>query len=183
MRSFILMILTVLMLQAARAQSVYEVNKGMVRFYSDAPHELIRAATQELKGAIDLKRKTFAFKVAIVSFMGFNSPLQREHFNENYMETTQYPEATFSGKIIEDTDLGVEGTYKVRAKGRLKIHGVEQERIIDVEVKNKAGKLVVQAEFPVLLGDHNIKIPKVVYDKLAPEIHVTVGASMVPLRK
>jgi hypothetical protein len=50
-------------------------------------------------------------------------------------------------------------------------------------VKNKAGKLVVHAEFPVLLGDHNIKIPKVVYDKLAPEIHVTVGASMVPLRK
>lgn len=165
------------------AQAVYEVQKGMIRFYSDAPHELIRASTTQLKGVLDIKKKIFAFKVSNASFAGFNSPLQREHFNENYMETELFPESSFSGKIIEDVDVSKDGEYKLRAKGKLKIHGVEQERIIDVEIRSKNNKLIIHSEFLVSLYDHNIKIPKVVYDKLAPDIHVTVGGSMVPAAK
>ncbi len=159
---------------------VYEIQKGMIRFFSEAPQELIRASTTELKGKLDIQKKTFAFKVSNASFQGFNSPLQREHFNENYMESEVYPESSFTGKIIEDVDVSKDGEYKLRAKGKLKIHGVEQERIIDVEIRAKSGKLIVHSEFFVSLYDHNIKIPKVVYDKLAPDIHVTVGGSMVP---
>ena len=130
---------------------------------------------------MNVKKKTFAFKVSNASFVGFNSPLQREHFNENYMETDVYAESTFSGKIIEDIDITKDGEYKVRAKGKLKIHGVEQERIIDIEIKTKDNKMVVHADFSISLYDHNIKIPKVVYDKLAPDIHVTVSAGMMPM--
>ena len=108
--------------------------------------------------------------------MGFNSPLQREHFNENYMESEHYPEATFTGKIIEDVDLARDGEYDVRAKGKLNIHGMEQERIIKGHVVTKNGKISLHAEFTVSLADHNIKIPRVVYDKLAPDISVTVNA-------
>lgn len=183
MRCFILLLLLIANLLPARAQDVYEINKSMVRFYSEAPQELIKAGSDKLKGAIDIKKKTFVFKVAIVSFIGFNSPLQREHFNENYMETATFPDATFIGKIIEDTDLSKEGDYKVRAKGKLKIHGIARERIIDVTVKNKNNKLVIGAMFNVALSDHNIKIPKVVYDKLSPDIHVTIGAGMQPVNK
>jgi hypothetical protein len=162
---------------------VYEMQKGMIRFFSDAPHELIRATAKDLRGVLDIKKKTFAFKVSNASFQGFNSPLQREHFNENYMESDVFPESSFTGKIIEDVDVSKDGEYKLRAKGKLKIHGVEQERIIDVEIRAKSGKLIVHSEFFVSLYDHNIKIPKVVYDKLAPDIHVTVGGSMVPAVK
>ncbi len=38
------------------------------------------------------------------SFKGFNSALQKEHFNENYMESENFPYASFEGKIIEDID-------------------------------------------------------------------------------
>ncbi len=51
------------------------------------------------------------------SFQGFNSTLQREHFNENYIESDKYPEARFSGKVIEDIDFSKDGTYIIRAKG------------------------------------------------------------------
>ncbi|HMQ63788.1 MAG TPA: hypothetical protein PKE06_24100, partial [Flavilitoribacter sp.] len=57
---------------------------GKISFKSDAPLELIEAASNELKGVIDPGRNGFAFSVNIQSFQGFNSPLQREHFNENY---------------------------------------------------------------------------------------------------
>ncbi len=175
-----LLIFAIVLLPFTSHAQVYEVSKGMIRFYSEAPQELIRASTNELKGALNVKKKTFAFKVSIVSFMGFNSPLQREHFNENYMETVVFPEASFTGKIIEDTDITKDGEHTIRAKGKLKIHGVEQERIIEVEIHTKGGKMIVHSEFLVALSDHNIKIPRVVYDKLAPDIHVTVGASMLP---
>ncbi|HRO43800.1 MAG TPA: YceI family protein [Flavipsychrobacter sp.] len=160
------------------AQGIYEVNGGSVSFHSDAPKELISASSTGLKGIIDLEKKTFAFKIGIGSFMGFNSPLQREHFNENYMETTIFPEATFSGKIIEDIDLTKDGTYVIRAKGKMRIHGVDQERIIRSTIVSDKGRLSVKSDFAVLLSDHNIKIPKLVNNKLAPEISVSVNATL-----
>ncbi|HXL57916.1 MAG TPA: YceI family protein, partial [Chitinophagaceae bacterium] len=122
----------------------------------------------------------FSFKIPMRSFQGFNSPLQREHFNENYMESDKYPEASFKGKIIEDQDLSVDGTYELRAKGTLTIHGIAQERIIksDVTVSNK--KITIKSGFSVLLSDHNIPIPKIVYQKLANEIKVVLTTTLEP---
>ena len=161
------------------AQRVYEINNGRISFHSDAPKELISASSGSLRGMIDIERKIFAFKIGIGSFMGFNSPLQREHFNENYMETSLFPEATYAGKIIEDIDLNKDGVYIVRTKGKLKIHGIEQERIIRSTIISKKGKISIESDFVVLLADHNIKIPKVVNNKLAPEISVSVSATLM----
>jgi len=159
---------------------IYEVKSGAVHFFSEAPKELISASSKKLKGFVDAGRKTFAFKIDIPSFVGFNNPLQRGHFNENYMESGTYPTATFKGKIIEDADFGKEGSYELRAKGKLNIHGVEQERIIKVLLTIKKGRLTAKSDFTVQLTDHNIKIPRVVTDKLSPEIKVTVEASLQP---
>jgi hypothetical protein len=98
------------------------------------------------------------------------------------METSVFPEAAFLGKIIEDADLSKEGTYVVRAKGKLRIHGIEQERIIRSVVTNRNGKLVIKSDFTVLLADHDIKIPMVVSNKLAPEISVSVNATLTQKR-
>lgn len=163
-----------------RAQQAlfYEVKDGMVSFHSYAPRELIFASSSQLRGIIDVQKKIFAFRIAIISFKGFNSPLQREHFNENYMESTVYPQASFSGKIIEDVDFTKDGSYDVRAKGKLLIHGVAQERTIKSHIICKDGRLTIISDFSVQLIDHNIKIPRVVYEKLAPEISITVNARM-----
>ena len=72
------------------AGPVYEVRESNVKFHSKAPKELISAASGKLTGVVDIERKSFAFRIAVTSFEGFNSPLQREHFNENYMETVQF---------------------------------------------------------------------------------------------
>lgn len=162
------------------AQHIYEAGDGLVSFHSSAPHELIRASSGQLNCAIDVQKKQFAFRIDMRSFMGFNSPLQREHFNENYMESERYPEATFTGKIIEDNDLTRDGEYEVRAKGKMYIHGIAQERIIKAHVSTKNGKMSISAAFMVSLADHDIKIPRVVYDKLAPDISVTVKADLKP---
>lgn len=159
-------------------QGVFRCENGKLSFKSDAPLEVIQAKSNKLRGAIDTAKQTFAWSVDIKTFEGFNSPLQREHFNENYMESKKYPKASFTGKIIENIDFKKNGTYSVRAKGQLTIHGVEQERIIKSQLEVDGNKLRVQSSFTVLLADHNITIPKVVYQKIAEEIAVTVNAEL-----
>ena len=176
---FICCFILLLFQSKGSAQSkVYNTNRGSITFSSDAPLELIKASSTEMRGKFDITKKLFAFTVKIISFTGFNSPLQKEHFNENYMESIQYPNASFSGKIIEDIDFSKNGTYTVRAKGNLNIHGVVQERIIKSELMIKDGKISIRSDFTVLLIEHNIPIPKVVHEKLASEIKVEVKADL-----
>lgn len=159
---------------------LYKTSEGKISFKSEAPLELIRASSDDLVGVLDTLKKNFSFKVPISSFEGFNSRTQREHFNENYMQTEQFPEASFKGKIIEDIDFSREGNYSVRAKGMLNIHGVEKERIIKGDLIIRKTGFSLKSNFTILLSDHNIPIPKVVDQKLANEIKVEVSANLQP---
>jgi polyisoprenoid-binding protein YceI len=156
--------------------AIYTVKNSTTYFHSNAKFELIKAESSKLKGAIDAGKRTFAFSVDINSFDGFNSPLQKEHFNENYMETDRFPTATFTGRIVEDDDFTKDGTYNVRAKGKFTIHGVEQERIIQGDLVVKNGVIKLKCRFTVILAEHDIKIPRIVHEKLASEILVEINA-------
>lgn len=161
-----------------KSGGVFRCENARVSFMSDAPLEVISAKSSKLRGVIDTAKQTFAWSVDVRTFEGFNSPLQREHFNENYMESKKYPKASFSGKLIEKIDFRKNGTYTIRTKGQLNIHGVDQERIIKCLIEVLGNKIKVQSTFTVLLVDHNISIPKVVYQKIAEEIVVSVNAEL-----
>ena len=148
-------------------------------FTSDAPLEMIKASSGAILGVVKSVDRSFAFSVQVKSFEGFNSTLQRTHFNENYLESEKYPKITFEGKIIEDINLSKDGTYSVRGKGKFTVHGVTQERIIPCKLVVDDGKLTVTSSFTVFLDDHNIKIPAVVNQKIAEEIKVTISIEMV----
>ncbi len=155
---------------------VYSSDNGTISFRSEAVQELINATSHNLHGLIDAGNRTFAFRILIRSFIGFNNGLQGEHFNENYLESDKYPEATFKGKIIEQIDLTKDGKYMVRAKGVLNIHGVEQERILKSEITVLKESIHIESQFSVLLNDHDIKVPKVVHEKIASEIQIVIHA-------
>lgn len=157
---------------------VYRCENGKITLRSEAPLEVIEAKSTRLRGAIDAENNTFAWSVEVKTFEGFNNPLQREHFNENYMESKNYPKATFTGKIIEQVDFGQDGTQTVRAKGKLTIHGVAQERIIKSQLTIKNGKVSVKSAFTVLLSDHSISVPKIVYQKISEEVAVSIEAEL-----
>ncbi len=162
----------------APPDGLFRCENGKVNFKSDAALEVIQARSNKLRGVIDPIKKTFAWVVDLKTFEGFNSALQREHFEENYLETDQFPKAIFQGKIIEDIDFQKDGTYTLRAKGKLLIHGVEQERILKSQLELKNGKVTIHSVFTVLLSDHNINIPRIVQQKIAEEIAVTVDAEL-----
>ena len=147
-------------------------------FVSDAPLELISASSNNVQGAINVKDNRFLFIIDNKSFLGFNSPLQQEHFYENYIETEKYISSSFKGKIIEEVNVDQAGVQEVRAKGILSIHGVETERIIKATLESVDGTLILKCDFQVALEDHNIRIPNVVYQKIAEIIDVSVKAEL-----
>jgi len=165
------------------SQDIFTTKTGTINFVSDAPLEVIKASSNKMAGVIKTSDKSFLFSMDIKTFQGFNSTLQRTHFNENYMESGKYPKATFEGKIIEDINFNENGSYTVRAKGKITIHGVSQQRIIKSKLIIGNKTLKISSDFTVLLKDHKIQIPTVVYQKLAEEIKVNISAELSPQTK
>jgi polyisoprenoid-binding protein YceI len=161
------------------AQKRFTIEKSQLNFVSNAELELIKASTDVVQGLIDPDNNQFAFSVDVKTFKGFNSELQREHFNEKYLESELYPKAKFVGKIIEPVDFSQNNTLDVRAKGELDIHGQKQTRIIKARITVNNGSLKIESHFMVPLDDHNIAVPTIVRQKIATEITVDFNATMV----
>jgi hypothetical protein len=182
MRMIAFCTLTAIALQGyvAGQEPLWLSDRGVIEFSSDAPLEMIAARSTHLRGAINPENNSFAFTVDISTFEGFNSEIQQVHFLENYLEAKQYPQATFTGKLIEDIPFTTPGSYPVRAKGMLTIHGIAKERIIrgTLTVNGNGGSL--NTTFTVPVSDHGIAIPRIVQQKIAGQIEVKVD---VPFSK
>ena len=160
--------------------TIFSTENGRVSFLSDAPMEMISASSGQLVGVLNILDRRFSFSIPVNTFDGFNSALQKTHFNEDYLESDKYPQATFKGKIIEEVDLMTEGRYQVGAKGKLDIHGIANDRIIRCDLMVESGKITVESEFTVFLDDHDITIPSIVNQKIAEEIRVSINFVMQP---
>lgn len=162
-----------------RAQNRYFIEEGKVVFASDAPLELIEASTSSILGILDKEKKAFAVSIPISTFRGFNAPLQREHFNENYMETEKYPKGIYKGLILDEIDFNKNGYYTVLTEGKLLLHGIEQTRRIKCDIVVEDDVVRLASSFQVELEEHNIKIPTIVSRKLSEVINVNIEADFV----
>jgi hypothetical protein len=111
--------------------------------------------------------KGFQFKVA----------LMEEHFNENYMESDQYPKAIFKGKI-EDFDLNslTNSAKDFTIKGKLELHGKSKDITTTARIKMSASGISVVSNFAVNASDFNIAIPSLVKSKVSNKINILVVA-------
>lgn len=163
-----------------QAQSRFYIEDGQIDFESDAPLELIEARTKSMVGILDVDKKAFAIAIPIASFNGFNSSLQKEHFNENYLESEKYPKGIFKGVITDEIDLRKNGYYTVKAHGKLKLHGIEKAREFECDIVIDDGVVNVKSSFDIELVDHKIKIPTIVAKKLSETITVNIDLNFTP---
>lgn len=158
---------------------LYSSSESKVSFESKTPMEDIFAQTDKAKAAVNIETNKIMIKIKVISFK-FEKPLMEEHFNEKYMETDKFPDATFSGAIVEKVDLSKNGTYKVSVKGILNIHGVEQPRTLSGTITVKDGKIELETAFQIKLADHKIQIPSVVAKNIAEVVNVNARFVCVP---
>ena len=179
MRIFFFLVFTVVLPGMTEAQQWR--GAGSVSFISDAPLEKITASSEELRGIIDMEKRTFAFTFPVSTFEGFNSPLQKEHFNEHYLETKEFPNATFTGVLIGTEEICAgECELEMYAKGKMTIHGITVLMTIPVRIEVKPSEWRASGEFYVALSDHGIGIPKILEAKIATEIAVSVAVMFKP---
>jgi hypothetical protein len=156
---------------AAQAQK-FSSEKGMIAFFSDAAIEDIKAENTMVGSLFNAATGDLVYIVKIFDFK-FEKSLMREHFNEKYMESEKFPKSTFQGKLTGYT-AGNPGEQKVKAIGKLTIHGVTKNVEIPGTLEFTGGKATLKSKFIVKLQDYSIKIPKLVWQNIAEEIEVKV---------
>ena len=152
---------------------------GKVTFFSSTPVENIEAINNDAAAVVDGATGVVKFIVPIKSFK-FEKQLMQEHFNENYMESDKFPKAEFNGKIsnLSAVNLSKDGSYPAKASGKMTIHGVTKDVVIDGTITVKGGAATMNSKFSVKTSDYGIKIPSVVASKIAEKIEVTVNAEL-----
>jgi polyisoprenoid-binding protein YceI len=178
-KTLYLLLVLLLFTNRSFSQNIYLSTSTDVSFFSEARLENIEAHSTKATSAINISSNAIAFKVPIQSFK-FGNGLMQEHFNENYMESDKYPDATFIGKITEEIDLSQEGEYKVNAVGKLTMHGIAKERTIPGTLTVKGGKIQLTSSFIVPVSDHKIDIPNDKLTNISQNISVKIKALYEP---
>lgn len=153
---------------------------GEVKFEASMPAvEEVAATNNTVSAVLEKETGNFAALVLIKSFK-FKAPLMEEHFNENYMESSKFPKATFKGTIakFDASKLTVTKTaYDV--EGDLTIHGVTKKvKTKIVLVLLSSGKIGATSDFKVKPQDYGIEIPNLVKSKIAENIDVTFNFTL-----
>lgn len=151
----------------------YMSKEGYVHFFSEAPMENIEAENKKVAGVVDVASGAFAFKVSIEEFQ-FDKSLMQEHFNENYMESDQYPFSTFTGTIKGFNKIDLSTRQEVEVNGMMNMHGLTQKVKVLAMVWMQEERLHLESSFVIKLADYNIDIPKIVMYNIAEEIDVKI---------
>lgn len=154
----------------------YFTKNGKIFFSASSPLEKIEATNDKATSIIDASTGAIEFAVLMKAFI-FEKALMQDHFNENYVESDTYPKATFKGNVtdMKSVDLKKNGTYPVKVKGMLTLHGETKEVTTDGTLTVRDGNITEgKSEFNILLEDFKIIIPSVVKDKISKEVKITV---------
>ena len=156
---------------------IYSTNTANIHFFSHTDVEDIEADNHKAKAAFDAKSGKVQFSVLIKDFK-FEKALMQEHFNENYMESTTFPRATFNGTIdqVENINFNKDGSYTSTISGKLTIKDVTKDISTTGTFKVSGETVNGKAKFIVNPEDYNIKIPRVVSSKISREIEVSIDA-------
>lgn len=153
----------------------YITRTGHISFFSETSMENIEAHNKTVTAVMDVASKRIQFAVTMKSFV-FEKALMQEHFNENYVESDDFPKATFSGMIpdLDNVNFDKDGVYNVTVEGELTIHGVTKKIKAPVKFVVLNGKLKGEAQMQLNPEDYDIAIPAVVREKIAKQLLIDI---------
>ena len=170
---------SITLVQYAQGQT-YTGKAIKVNIFSSTPIEDIKAASNGGVAVLIASKQEITVQVAVKS-LEFDKKLMQEHFNENYMESDKYPQAKFKGIIQPTIDWSKDGEYAVTVKGTLLVHGIEKARTISGKISIKNKVININSTFNVPCAEHQIKIPSLMFTKIAETIQVKIQGNLTPL--
>lgn len=174
-------ILTTILLLVAFSLNAqrFMTRNGNITFFSEAPLENIEAHNRQVNAAFDAESGDLVFRVLMRSFQ-FEKALMQEHFNENYVESHKFPNASFAGKVtnLEEIDLSKDGIYPAKVAGILTIRGIDQTVSETGTFEVSDDELTGKCVFSIRLDDYDISIPRAVINNIAEIIEIRVNVAM-----
>jgi polyisoprenoid-binding protein YceI len=126
----------------------YATRSGKTSFIgSEETFEQIKAVNNVSTSIIDSSSGDIAILLFISAF-DFEISLMQEHFNENYMDSSKYPKATFSGNIQNFSFEKLSDSPKEhKIRGILTIREIEKEITISCHLKKNKKRAVLKNKF------------------------------------
>jgi len=156
---------------------------GKVEFKLHAPMGDIHAVNDDIAGFINTEDGRLSYQGNVFSIRIVTEPAPgqinkatTDRFQNYYLETEQYPDAFFDGRILnlKEVSFTKDGKYPVHVRGHITIHG-ERKEIAEWSVLEVRGKqLVFKTDFVLTLSDYNIRVPEFVKHIFFKEVAVAV---------
>ena len=174
-RDRLIIVIQLSCVQNVTAQKVYATKTGQLFFNATGGLEKIAAINNQVDTKFVETTGQIIFGVLIKGFK-FENQLMEDHFNENYMESTQFPKADFKGYIknIKEVDFTKDATYPIQIEGTLTIHGTPQKVSTNGTLQINEGKPAIVGEFSVKIKDYGIK-GLYIGEKIANEAKIKVN--------
>jgi hypothetical protein len=161
--------------QTPSAQKVYATKTGQIFFNATGGAVPIAAVNNQVDSKFIDATGQIIFGVLVKGFK-FENQLMEDHFNENYMESTQFPKADFKGYIKNNKEVNFtkDGTYPITIEGSLTIHGTAQKVSTNGTLQVTEGKPTITGEFSIKIKDYGIK-GLYIGEKIANEAKIKVN--------
>ena len=148
----------------------YKTRDGYIFFNpnKDQTHTDYASNSKEATAVLKVETSEVALLVPMKTFH-FNNALLEEHFNENYLHTDKFPNATFKGKLtgFNKEQLTKDGVYNISSEGQVTLHGVTKNFSSPVVLEVKGKVATFNCVFKIKAEDYNIDIPGLVKPKLS----------------
>lgn len=157
------------------AQNKYLTKSGIIDFEASVPSfEEVKAKSNSVTAIINSDNGEFA-ALAFVKGFRFKNALMEEHFNENYAESHLFPKAKLKGSIKDFSIKELsENPTSLYFTGELEFHGKTKSlENIELLISKKGATISITGEFTAYPSDYDIKIPKIVRNKVANDVQVS----------
>ena len=137
-----------------------------------------KAENRTVVAALDTRSGDVAFEATVKSF-SFANPMMQEHFNsKGWMDSDQFPLATFNGKItnLNEVNFLKDGNYTANIEGDLTIHGETNRATATATITVVGAKIGARASFSIQLKDYKIDNGPVTAGKVSKEPKISVAA-------
>lgn len=172
--------LSAVMYSTVLAQNKYLDKNGVLIFEaSEKLFEEVKAENKATTAIYDEASNQIA-ALALMKGFKFKNSLMEEHFNENYIESGTYPKAIFKGNLIDfDPATLTSEALIVNVKGILEVRGKEKEIETKLTLLKNGDTISMSGKFIVNPLDFDIEIPKIVRNKIAKDVTVTLDFKLV----
>jgi len=135
---------------------------GHAHFLSETSVENIEANNYKVISSINPTDGKMVFSVPMQSFEFANATMQKHYNSKKFLDTKQFPKATFKGQIknLSSVNFKKDGTYNVTVPGTMTMHGISKQIVGKGTITVKNGKISAKSSFNLTLADYKIAFEK-----------------------